>query len=140
MRHLLFTLIPITVYLTFLSCGTSAPAEETVREKIMGKFCAEGYTLEMNDSTYRNTKSHTGLTTGNPFSEYCKGKYELVFEGNQWIIKFFKDTSPSRTTIYDCEKEVTVWEAGKGYLMGEDQITMEDLFDGKKLVKNACSE
>ncbi len=137
--NLYIRLISFSLLLVLLSCEGNAPTEIEIREKVKGKFCSSTHSLEISDSTYRNTKYHKGLTTGNQFMEYCKGTYKLEFENDQWVIHFFKDSSPSRTTIYDCEKKVAIWDAKQGYLVGETNVVMEDLFDGSKITRQGCN-
>lgn len=117
------------------SCGPTAPSEEEIRSLLPGKYCSDGHQLELSDSTFRNTKFHTGFT-GSVFMENCRGTYELVYEEQQWLIRFTEAKQVGRTSLVDCNKERVIWtpeDAGE-----ELKLTLEDLFDKVELSKAAC--
>lgn len=135
------TLIPVILssLIILLSSCSTVPKEEIVKAKLIGEYCGDGYKLSLGeDMEYRNTKFHIGATSGKLFTEYCRGPYSLSLEDNQWVLVFGKDPETSRTTIYDCEKTVTIWSADEGYVVGEENITLGDLFDNAPLTKDFC--
>lgn len=124
----------------FSACSPEVPVEEEIRSQIMGRYCGENSTLEISDSTYRNTLFQKGVMSGNTFAEYCKGKYTLEFVDKQWIMKFGENDSPSRTTIYDCAKEVVVWNSNEKYvIMNENEEILMKSLKGDPLTKGACN-
>jgi hypothetical protein len=132
-------LFPLAFTLFVLSsCGPTPPEEAEVRAKIMGKYCGEDRQLELQDSTYRNTRYHVGISGGRRFTEYCKGTYSLLYEDDRWIIRYARESGPAMTTIHNCEQDQVLWSRDDGYVIGEETVTMKDLFEGAPLTKEAC--
>lgn len=137
-RSALIPVILSTLIILFSSCS-SVPKEADIKAMVMGEYCGDGYKLSLEEGMeYRNTKFHIGATSGKLFTEYCRGPFKLSLEDKQWFLVFEKDPEASRTTIYDCEKKVAIWSAEEGYLLGEENITLRDLFDNAPLTKASC--
>ena len=113
--------------LMFLT-GCFAPNKSDIRNRIVGKYCNDTHTLILTDSqTYFNSKKLKGIVANTPFQESCKGRYKIEMTDKHWIIRFEKDSHPN--SISDCQQEYTLWTEKEGYLIGEGEVTMRDLFD-----------
>ena len=87
-------------------------------------------------NTYTNVKYLKGLVAGTQYQESCSGKYEIDMKEAHWIIRFEKAAHPK--AISDCKQEYTLWTEKEGYLIGEKEVTMRDLFDNTPLTKAKC--
>lgn len=102
----------------------------------MGTYCNENHTLIIKDSTYTNTKKQKGLIDQTPYQESCTGKISIDMKEGRWILRFEKDPHPN--AIEGCQQEYTIWTEKEGYLVGEEEITLRDLFDNTPLSKKGC--
>lgn len=125
--------------LIMTACGPQPPSEEELRSRIVGTYCAANYRLVLTDSTYHNRKVVESPLRSGLMRESCQGNYLLVFEDNAWTIRFTRDERPN-STFHNCEKEFVLWDREKGYLGGDEQTVMPDLFDEKELVKGSCDD
>ncbi len=117
----------------------SAPKKTDVRQKVIGKYCNEDHSLILTDSnTYTNIKYLKGILTDVQYQESCSGKYQIDMKEGHWIIRFEK--SPNPKSVSDCQQEYTLWTEKEGYLIGEKEVTMRDLFDNTPLTKSKCKE
>ena len=120
----------------FQGCD-STPEKTDVRKKVIGKYCNEEHTLILTDSnTYTNVKYLKGILTDIQYQESCSGKYQIDMKDGRWIIRFEK--SPHPKSVSDCQQEYTLWTEKEGYLIGEKEVTMRDLFDNTPLTKSKC--
>ncbi len=134
--HLFSVIIIILSY----ACQTEAPSEEEVKGKIIGEYCSFGekdYRLILNDSTYYSIRYSPGVLTQTPIRDSCNGLYELVFKVKHWKIKFAPDQEPD-ATIENCKAEYLLWDRKQGYVIGEEKITLNELFDGVAVTRAAC--
>lgn len=123
-------MIPKTTYfwIILLLMGCFPPNKSDIRNRIVGKYCNDTHTLILTDSqTYLNTKKLKGIVANTPFQESCKGKYSIEMKEGHWILRFEKDARPNATS--NCQQEYTLWTEKEGYLIGEGEVTMRDLFD-----------
>ena len=135
--------LPVLAWLVLLGgligCGPEIPDEAALRARLRGTYCDRDYQhlLRLDDSTYFNRRVFRGpLGVGQAY-ESCQGRYELVFIGEQWHLRFERDPRP-RGVAY-CDTEWVVWDLEAGYLFGdEEQIALPDCFDRVLLVKGIC--
>lgn len=144
MRNMKKLFLAITVLtLTLAGCGGVQPPEESeILSKIRGEYCSnDGYKLLLkDDNTYYNQRIQKSVYTGAPLLERCEGKYSLKLDesSNTWVLVFEKSTENSNP-IVNCSGEILIWEAEKGYLVGEDSsFTLTEMFDKKSVIKNNC--
>ncbi|MEM6264966.1 MAG: hypothetical protein AAGI38_20810 [Bacteroidota bacterium] len=119
-------------------CGPSHPSEDEVRAKIVGTYCSEDYRLVLTDSTYKNVKYVPGILSDAIRRESCEGTYNLVFETDRWIIRF--DADENASSLSNCKTEYTLWSQQDAYLIGEQEVTMRDLFDMAEVTVKGCEE
>lgn len=125
-----YFLMLFSIMLICSACFT--PNKSDIRKRIVGKYCNETHSLILTDSqTYYNTKKLKGIAANTPFQESCKGKYVIEMQEGHWIIRFLKDEHPNALT--DCQQEYTLWTEKEGYLIGEGEVTMRDLFDNSPM-------
>lgn len=136
LRNNNFILIGSIVVLFLLSCCDATPRKSDIKSKIKGTYCNASHKLILTDSTYINTKFQKGLLADTPYTESCKGKYLIDMKEGHWIIRFEKDPNPR--AISNCQQEYTIWTEKEGYLIGEDIVTLRDLFDNTPVTKNEC--
>jgi hypothetical protein len=128
----------LSLALILFSCNAGVPGEDEIIAKIKGSYCADDYKLTLTDSTYFNSKFSKGLLTSTPIMESCNGIYSLAFEKDRWMIRFQADPSPR--AIMNCKKEYPVWTKKDGYLIGEEVVTLPDLFDDTPLTASGCED
>ncbi len=132
--------IPVILCISVISCQPEAPLEEKIKNKIVGSYCAFGdndYRLILTDSTYYSIRYTPGVLSEAKIRESCKGNYTLAFEGNQWVIRYQPDDDPN-ATIENCEAEYVIWDSKEGFLVGEEEVVMRELFDGAGVTQAAC--
>ena len=137
MRILFSSLSLALVLAIFSSCGPTVPTELEIRDKLLGRYCADKYLLVIEDSTYRCRKLNLGVISSSLIPESCKGSYELVLENDSWVIHFNKDPRPQG--IQNCKRDFVIWNKEKQYLIESNNKTiMWDLFDEQMLTKGLC--
>lgn len=108
--------------------GCFSPNKSEIRNRIVGKYCNDTHTLILTDSqTYFNTKRLKGIVANTPYQESCSGRYEIEMKEEHWVIRFEKDNHPN--ALSNCQQEFTLWTEKEGFLIGENEVTMRDLFD-----------
>jgi len=122
--------------LLLLSACEMRPSQKSLHQKIKGRYCSGNYTLILEDSTYTNIKVVKGELTQTPFRESCTGKYKITLKEGHWVIEFARDFHSN--AVKDCRQEYTLWTEKEGYLVGDDEVTMRDLFDNTPLKKGNC--
>ena len=134
-------LMGILICTCFQACAPPPPEEALIREKIIGSYCANGendYRLILTDSAYYSIRRSPGvLQTQTKVRESCKGRYRLVYEGKQWLITFESDPDPD-AVLENCEQSYTIWNASDGFVVGEEAVTLKELFDQVSVTKAAC--
>ena len=119
------------------------PEEAFLREKLIGSYCANGesdYRLILTDSTYYSIRRSPGiLQTQTKVRESCKGKYDLVYDGTQWNIVFESDPDPD-AVLENCQLSYTLWNPKEGFVVGEEEITLKELFDEVAVKKAECDK
>jgi len=119
--------------------GSSKPTEADVFAKIKGSYCDEEHQMILTDSSYYCKKRSMGfISSRRSVIETCEGKYQLTYANDSWIIQFQK--AEKVRGIMDCEKQYVLWNKENGYLVGEDNPVMWDLFDGAPLPRGICEE
>jgi hypothetical protein len=132
----IFVLIFLISTFILSSCDFR-PDQKSIKEKIVGQYCAGNYQLTLTDSnTYRNVKMDKGTHTGTPYEESCSGKYSIMLKEGHWVIHFEK--AKTNQSMSDCQQEYTLWTEKEGFLVGEKEVIMRDLFDNTALKKGNC--
>ena len=123
------------------SCTPPPPEEAFLREKLKGSYCANGdteYRLILTDSTYYSIRRSPGiLQTQTKVRESCKGTYHLEFEDNNWKIRFESDPDP-QAVVESCGHEYLIWSPNEGFVLGEEDFTLNELFDQVPVTQAAC--
>ncbi|MFK7971589.1 MAG: hypothetical protein AB8F95_14585 [Bacteroidia bacterium] len=134
MIRLIFTCL-IASFL-FTACQPEAPAEAEIRAKIVGDYCNDTYSLYITDKTYRCVKYSPAILGTMPITESCESAYSLEQTDGKWVLRFERDPDPKG--IQHCEFSFTVWDADKGFLLGEDRVKIKEPFDKTDLLKGGC--
>ncbi|MEM6630442.1 MAG: hypothetical protein AAF694_12260 [Bacteroidota bacterium] len=131
----------LSILCMLFSCSPPPPEAAFIIEKLKGSYCANGeteYRLILKDSTYYSIRRSPGiLQTQTKVRESCKGVYRLIFEENTWIIRFESDPNP-QAVVETCEQEYLVWNAKDGFIIGEETLTLRELFDQVPVTRAAC--
>lgn len=130
------SLILLAAGLLFAACDSKAPSEEEVRTKIVGSYCNDTYSLYITDDSYRCVRYSPAILGSVPVPESCKAKYTLSLESGIWMLKYERDPDPKG--INHCEMAYPVWDANKGYLIGEETIKLREPFDNSEIAKGGC--
>lgn len=135
MHNNLFIFLLLITPLAFLSCDNT-PRKSELRSRLKGTYCNDTHTLILTDSTYQNTRLLRGTLEGTPFTESCKGTYSIELHEGRWVLKFHKDPQPQSSL--NCQQEFTIWSEKEGFLLGESEIVLRDLFDNTEVRKGGC--
>lgn len=137
MKYLVFftTLIGLAL---LTSCGPTPPTEGEVMAKIKGTYCSPGFKLTLGDMTYRNDWTQKSPLGSGIYREYCRGSYELVLSGSTWTVNFNAADKKETYLGVDCSGSVVVWTAEQGYVLGDPDSEIRDLFDKADLAKGSC--
>ncbi len=131
-----YLLLMVTLIFWIAACEFT-PKKSAVRTKILGKYCNENHTLILTDSnTYINTKVMKAPASGTYYQESCTGTYTIDMKEGHWVIRFEKSLNPR--SVSSCQQEYTLWTEKEGFLIGEKEVTMRDLYDNTPLTKSNC--
>lgn len=123
---------------TILFSCSNAPAEDEVKQKLIGSYCSEFHKLELHsDGMYLNQRVHRGALSGTPVIERCEGPWKLEWEGG-WKLVLEKSTKNS-TPVSKCSgMSHLVWKKGEGYTFKDSLIVLEEMFEKVKVEKGKC--
>jgi hypothetical protein len=139
---LLMTCLVASLALGSCSFEREHPGEEQVKAVLAGRYCSEDLQHRMeigHDGRYSGRRTQRNAFGTGLLPEKCEGNYKLRYEAekNAWILVFEPSDKNSNPFIKCSGSEVTVWEEGKGYLVGDSIVTLKDPLDGA-VVSSKC--
>lgn len=140
-RSLLYLSILAILGLSACDSGPQAPTAEELTIQFAGSYCsADGsVSLDLNtDGRYANSRRRRNPFGGKPLAESCEGSFSFVEGENTWKLVFNKSDKKSNPMISSCQGEVEVWNAEKGYLVGDSVVVFQDLFDATDVSNANC--
>lgn len=116
------------------SFGPDHPGEEEVKMLLTGRYCSEDLRHRMelgHDGRYSGHRTQMSAFGTGLLPEKCEGNYKLRYDDdkNAWILAFEPSDKNSNPFIKCKASEVTVWEAEKGYLVGDSIVILNDPMD-----------
>ncbi len=127
----------LLILLAFAACTSPKPppTEREIRGYLEGNYCADGVRLVLSDDQYLiSSRVKTPMRTGLLY-EHCTGSYALTSTDSTWTLTLAADPNPY--ALGDCQAVVSVWEKGKGYLVGDTAGIREPL-SGIVVLKGKC--
>ena len=121
--------------------GPGGPTQEELTAKFAGRYCStdgnSNLTLD-NAGRYTNKRLRSNPFGGANLPESCEGTYQFVEGEDSWKLVFNKSDKKSNPMIPSCKGEVDIWNAEKGYLVGDSVIVLQDLFGDGDLSSANC--
>ena len=129
--------LPCCLLSWLLACTPAPPTETEVRNRLLGRYCNEDFTLLLEDSTYHNRRRvDSPLGTGLSY-ESCQGRYRLRLDEGTWYLEVAADLHP-RTLFSDCSASYAVWNPDQGYLGGPDSVWVREPYSLTPLAAGDC--
>ena len=136
MKRTSLTFVTLAMALLLGSCsfGPAHPGEEEVKTILIGRYCSEDLRRRMelgNDGRYSGHRSQMSAFGTGLVPEKCEGNYKLNYDEdkNAWVLKFEPSDKNSNPFIKCKGSEVVVWDAEKGYLVGDSIVVLNDPMD-----------
>lgn len=133
-RACLFFAVMATLVLGACSFGPQHPGEEEVKAILAGRYCSDDLRHRMelgHDGRYSGHRTQLSAFGTGLLPEKCEGDYKLHYDDDQnaWILKFEPSDKNSNPFIKCKGSEVTVWNAEKGYLVGDSIVVLNEPMD-----------
>lgn len=127
----------------FFGCdsGSGAPTVEDLKGKFAQKYCSEDGKTHLtlsSDGRYINKRLRSNPFGGASLPESCEGAYTFVEGENSWKLVYEKSDKKSNPMLPSCQGEIQIWEAEKGYLVGDSVIVLLDLFGEEEVSSANC--
>lgn len=142
MKKILIFLGLATVMLAGCSSAPDHPGEEEVKAILAGRYCSDDYRHSMelgHDGRYLGSRTKRNAFGGGLVPERCEGNYKLVYneEKHTWTLNFESSDKNSNPFIKCRPYEIVIWEAEKGYLIGDSIVTLTEPLD-QGVVSSKC--
>jgi hypothetical protein len=116
------------------SFGPEHPGEEEVKAILTGRYCSDDlhHRMELgHDGRYSGHRTQISAFGTGLLPEKCEGNYKLRYDDSQnaWILNFEPSDKNSNPFIKCKGSEVVVWNAEKGYLVGDSIVVLNDPMD-----------
>lgn len=146
MKRLL--VFPALACMLFFAACTSAPdhpEEAVIRAKLLGSYCSDDAKIRFvlsEDGRYMSRRNKKNAFASGVIGEKCEGNYSFKYneDSHTWTLEIAASDKNSNPFIKCKAASIEVWQAEKGYLVGENPVELTEPFEQTKVSSIICED